>query len=262
MRLTVRDPILSVSQKLVLPWLFLVLVGCSNQAPKPGTFSAPSSGENDLDSTGAQPGKGPRPGKDYGSVGGEKPDAPVIEQPEVDVTDPVPPIDDSDLPSIPQPVTGAPTDGKPKEEGQSVADGLYKIQNFFSKKCLMTHQEKKEGGAQLVQGSCDSSAAKFYISFVDKKHYRFQSQLSQLAVQVRGQLAMSEALIEQSEYRARDHQKWNIHQLNDNTIAIKPVMSDGLCLDVAHGSKDDNAAIQLWRECHALGQKWILIEAD
>lgn len=249
----------STQKRLALASLLGLMVlgqGCSGQTTKSAETPAKAkSDDRNAIPEESQSKTAKSSDKDYGSSDDSK-------KADAGTSGTLPTLPEEETPTVPQPITGSPSDNKMKEEGQLLGNGFYRFHNYFTKKCLVVHQQRNDAGVQIVQGPCDDPTAIFALMFVDHRYYVLQNRKSKNAVQIRGQLAASEALVEQGDYKARDYQKWTIVKEPDGTFLIKPALNEKLCLDVAWGSKDDNANIQLWRECTATGEKWILEEVD
>ncbi len=232
---------------------------CSNQLPK----AAPITKSGDASADQASEVSKTKAGTDYGSKSGDNSSADNGGTPS-----PMPNPSSGDMtagdesPSRPEPITGSPSGEEELQAGQAFKNGFYSIRNFYTEKCLIVRDQKRDVGAEYVQGPCDSPTARFQISFMDGKYYRLHNHATQLAMQIKSQLALSEARIDQDEYRARNHQKWVLEPHAGGFVFIKPALNEALCLDVGFGSKENNAFIQLWKDCSAPGQKWVMIELN
>lgn len=243
--------------KLLVAFGVLSFQACSGQVPKndlnalrnnQGEADSGSTKVADAEYKGARPNSGDAEGTQSG--GG----SPALPEPNPNTR-----IEDEPV-VAPQPVTGSPSGEEILEKGQPLRNAFYKIQSNYSKKCLTVHQGLAELGRKIVQGNCDSEAAVFKLSYVDKQYFVITNRKTQYAVQLSNQLAENEARLDQGDYRAHDFQKWKLHKQSDGTFHIRPVLNDKLCADVAFGSLEDNAFIQLWKDCAVQGAKWILRE--
>jgi len=140
-------------------------------------------------------------------------------------------------------------------------DGYYVIRNAKSQKALDVDGGNLIPGTNVQQWACDSDNANRLFAAIDNGDgtYSFVNKSTGLALDIVGASDSVQANLDTYHPNGSAAQKFSLHQvtefMNEGAFSFESATASKV-LDVAGGSMDDGAVIQLYKSNDTLAQKW------
>lgn len=154
-----------------------------------------------------------------------------------------------------------PSSSGPKAAAGNIAEGMYMIVGWSSKRCLEVPNSSCASEMGLQTFECDPTEAsnnqKFNVVSDGSGNYTISPVHSDLCLEVSGvKLSGRIPILQTACSPGKVSQKWAMSQYGDN-LEIRDVQKSH-CLDVMRKSKDDYAPIFLQRCADGTNQRWTL----